>query len=217
MKSRSPQHPAPPRAGALALAAASLTLLVTSPGRAAVPEDGFGGTTRRLDNRPRSFTMYGGSAAASVLDTTAGAVPAIGGSLTAAFPLGKWLALELVGSGGVSAARRDEPNNAWVRLALGLRVERTDAWGLRPYGALRLVHIHFAPTQTWHDHPGASILGDSSHGLEHRSGVGVGLGLSHGLGASPLRMFAELEPSWVPIGHGPQLFAALTAGFGFAL
>lgn len=167
--------------------------------------------------RPRSFSLYAGSAAASVLDTSAGAVPALGGALTATIPLGRLFALELVGSAGVSAARAEEPNNAWLRLALGLRIERTDVWGFRPYGALRLVHLHFAPTQTWSDHPGASILGDSSHGLDHRSGLGLAGGFSHGLGDTPFRVFAELEPSWVPIGRGPKFFAATTFGLGVAL
>lgn len=175
------------------------------------------GTSANVRVRPRAFSIYAGGATASVLDTSAGAVPALGGSLTAAFPLGKLFALELVGSGGLSAARDTEPNNAWIRLALGLRLERTDAWGFRPYGAFRLVHIHFASTTTWRDHPGASILGDSSHGLEHRSGLGLAAGFSHGLGDSPFRVFAELEPSWVPIGHGPRFFASATFGFGVAL
>jgi len=167
--------------------------------------------------RPRALTLYLGSAGASVLDTSAGAVPAVGGSLGAGIPLGRLFALELIGSGGVSAARGEEPNNIWIRLALGLRVERTDAWGLRPYGALRVVHIHFAKAETWRDYPGASLLGDSSKGLDHRSGLGLAGGLSYGFGGSRFRFFGELEPSWVPIGRGPQLFAALTLGVGAAL
>lgn len=167
--------------------------------------------------RPRALTIYAGTAGISVLDTGAGAVPAIGGELGATFPLGKLFALELLGAAGLSAARDTEPNNIWIRLALGLRVERTDTWGLRPYGGLRLVHIHYAKAETWRDHPGASLLGDSSRGLDHRSGLGLVGGVSHGMGASRFRIFAELEPSYVPIGRGPQLFVAATFGFGAAL
>ena len=154
---------------------------------------------------------------ASVLDTGAGAVPALGGSLMATNPLGRLFALEIIGSGGISAARASEPNNAWLRLAIGVRLERTDVWGFRPYGALRIVHIHYAPTTTWRDYPGASFLGDSSKGLEHRSGLGLAAGFSHGLGDTRFRAFAELEPSWIAIGNGPKFFAAVTAGLGVAL
>lgn len=167
--------------------------------------------------RARSLTFYLGSAGVSVLDTSAGAVPAVGGSIGAGFPLGKLFALELIGSSGVSFARDDEPYNIWIRLALGLRVERTDAWGFRPYGALRLLHIHFARAETWRDNPAASILGDSSRGLDHRSGLGAAGGVSYGIGGSRFRVFGEVEPSWVPIGRGPKFFAAMTLGFGVAL
>ena len=135
----------------------------------------------------------------------------------ATHPLGRLFALEIIGSGGISAARASEPNNAWLRLAIGVRLERTDVWGFRPYGALRIVHIHYAPTTTWRDYPGASFLGDSSKGLEHRSGLGLAAGFSHGLGDTRLRAFAELEPSWIAIGNGPKFFAAVTAGLGVAL
>jgi hypothetical protein len=168
-------------------------------------------------SRSRSLTVYAGTAAISVLDTGAGAVTAIGGELGATFPLGRLFALELLGAAGGSAARDTEPVNLWIRLALGLRVERTDTWGLRPYGGLRLVHLHFAKAETWRDYPGASLLGDSSRGLDHRSGLGLVGGVSHGMGASRFRIFAELEPTYVPIGRGPQLFVAATFGFGAAL
>lgn len=169
------------------------------------------------NERPRSFTLWAGGAVASVLDTGAGAVPALGGQLAGTFPLGRLFALELQGSAGISAKVDTEPSNAWLRLALGLRLERTDAWGFRPYVAARIVHIHFAPSTTWRDYPGDSLLGSSSRGLEHRSGLGVGLGFSYGLGRSPFRVFADLEPSWVPIGDGPKLFAVLASGVAVAL
>lgn len=187
------------------------------PAAARADEEARDAPTPAKGERPRSLTIYLGSAGVSVLDTSAGAVPAVGGSLGAGVPLGKLFALELIGSGGVSAARDDEPNNIWIRLALGLRVERTDAWGVRPYGAFRIVHIHFAKAETWRDYPGASILGDSSKGLDHRSGLGLAGGVSYGMGGSRFRIFGEIEPSWVPIGRGPQLFAAATLGFGVAL
>jgi hypothetical protein len=175
------------------------------------------GASRATNERPRSFTLWAGGAVASVLDTGAGAVPALGGQLAGTFPLGRLFALELQGAAGISAKVDSEPSHAWLRLALGLRLERTDAWGFRPYVAARLVHIHYALSTTWRDYPGDSLLGSSSRGLEHRSGLGLGLGFSYGLGQTPFRVFADLEPSWVPIGNGPKLFAVLASGVAVAL
>lgn len=207
-------------ANARALASVAVVVSLAVPSSAAASADELpvnDAAGPREGERARALTFYLGSAGASVLDTSAGAVPAAGGSLGAVFPLGRLFALELVGSGGLSAARAEEPNNIWIRLALGLRVERTDGWGFRPYGAFRIVHIHFAKAETWRDYPGSSILGDSSKGLDHRSGLGVAGGFSYGFGQSRFRFFAEIEPSWVPIGRGPKLFAAATVGVGVAL
>ncbi|HEY1695392.1 MAG TPA: hypothetical protein VGG39_24655 [Polyangiaceae bacterium] len=154
--------------------------------------------------------------AGSVLDTARGAVPSTQGSLRLTLPLARALALELLGTAGF-AFGHDEPDDAWLRLGLGLRLE--DAWAsVRPYASFRLVHIHFAPSETWASHPLDSFAGSSTEGLQHRSGMATAVGISFPVprAGSPLRAMAEAELSWLPVGDPPSWFLGVEAGLGYA-
>ncbi len=167
--------------------------------------------------RPPAITVWTGGGVGSVFDTRVGPIPAAQGTLGVTVPLGRLFAVELSGAGAIAKGRGSEPDDAWGRLALGLRVERGDLWKMRPYGAVRLIHVHFAPLDTWTDHPGASLAGSSSHGLSHRSGLAAAIGLSYGLGDSRFRLYGELEPSWLAVGRGPSFFATASFGMGVTL
>jgi hypothetical protein len=162
---------------------------------------------------PRT-TLYASAGGGSVLDEAGGAAPSATSSLRLALPLGRWAALEGAGTSGYVLGR-GTPDDYWLRLAIGVRVEDAQQ-ALRPYAALRLVHVHFAPVSTWQEHPGASIAGSSTEGLQHRSGSalagGVTWALPHGGG---WRAMAEGELSWVPIGDPPAWFVSVEAGVGY--
>ena len=161
------------------------------------------------------IALYAAAGVGSVLDKGGGAAPAGDSSLTLTLPLARLVAVELMGSTGY-AIGHGTGDDFWARLALGLRVEDS-LRDLRPYGALRLVHLHYAPAETWVQHPFDSAAGSSSEGLQHRSGMGLAGGLSwtipHTRGRA--RVMAEAELSWVPVGTGPAWFLGTSAGIGY--
>jgi hypothetical protein len=138
--------------------------------------------------------------------------------LALTLPIVRLVAVELMGSTGYALGHTTgTEDDFWARLALGLRIEDS-LRALRPYGAFRLVHLHYAPVQTWLDHPGDSIAGSSSEGLQHRSGMALGGGLSWTVPRTKqkLRLMGEAELAWVPIGTGPAWFLTTTLGAGLA-
>jgi hypothetical protein len=154
-----------------------------------------------------------------VLDKPGGAAPAATGSLVVVLPLLRYLALELMGSAGYVRGDGASPDDGWLRLALGARVEDSHASrGFRPYGSIRFVHIHYATAETWKDHPADSFLGSSAAGLQHRSGMAAAGGVSwlipHTDGK--LRAMLEAEVSWVPIGTPPAWAVTSQLGLGYA-
>jgi hypothetical protein len=195
----------------LSLSMMSLVLASATRARAAdpdVPPDASRAAPR--------VTLYASAGGGSVLDKAGGPAPSATGSLRLALPLARFLALEVSGTSGY-AVGRGTPDDLWLRLALGLRVEDARR-ALRPYGALRLVHIHFAPVSTWEAHPGDSIAGSSTEGLQHRSGSALAGGLSWSFPYTQdrVRAMAEAELSWVPIGNPPAWFTTVEAGIGYA-
>jgi hypothetical protein len=162
-----------------------------------------------------SIALYAAAGPGSVLDTPKGAVVSAQGSLRLNLPLARLATLELMGSGGYAFGRA-EPDDAWLRLALGLRIEDALA-EIRPYGAFRLVHIHFASAETWSEHPLDSLAGSSTEGLQHRSGMSLATGISLPIAGTQgkLRGMAELELSWIPIGNPPAWFMGTEFGFGY--
>jgi hypothetical protein len=163
---------------------------------------------------PRT-TLYLSTGGGSVLDTPRGAVPSTQASLRLNLPLVRWAALELMATTGLSFGR-EEPDDFWARLGLGLRVEDATR-AIRPYGSLRLVHIHFASAQTWIDYPLDSIAGSSTEGLQHRSGMALATGLSATMpgSAGRVRAMVEVELSWIPVGDPPAWFVATELGLGY--
>jgi hypothetical protein len=188
-----------------------LVLASPSPARAAGAE---GGT----DTAPSTsrVAIYASAGGGSVLDKAGGPAPSATGSLRLALPMARFFAVEVSGSSGY-AIGRGTSDDFWLRLALGLRVEDAHR-ALRPYGVFRLVHIHFAPVSTWEAHPGDSIAGSSTEGLQHRSGAALGAGVSWAVPRTEdhLRAMAEIEVSWIPIGDPPSWFATAEAGFGYS-
>jgi hypothetical protein len=162
-----------------------------------------------------SSVIYAAAGAGSVLDKAGGPAPAATGSIHVALPLLRYLAVELMGSAGYVRGDGSSPDDMWMRLALGARVEDSRR-AFRPYGALRFVHIHYATAETWKDHPADSFLGSSAAGLQHRSGMAGALGLSwlipHTDGK--LRAMAEVELAWVPIGTPPAWAVTSEIGLG---
>jgi hypothetical protein len=194
---------------------ATLTVLAPRVARADADPDH---PMARTAESPR-VAIYAGSGVGSVLDKPGGAAPSGGTLLALTLPIARLVTVELIGSTGYALGHvTGTEDDFWARLALGLRIEdslRT----LRPYGAFRLVHLHYAPVQTWLDHPGDSIAGSSSEGLQHRSGMGLAGGVSwtvpHTKGR--LRLMGEGELSWVPIGTGPAWFLTTSLGLGLAI
>ncbi len=161
--------------------------------------------------------VYAAAGAGSVLDKAGGAAPAAVGSLVVALPLLRYATLELMGTAGYARGDGAAPDDMWLRLALGARLEDSRK-ALRPYGALRFVHIHYATAETWKDHPADSLLGSSSAGLQHRSGMALAGGMSwlvpHSDGR--VRAMLEAEVSWVPIGNPPAWAVTSELGLGYA-
>ncbi len=196
----------------LSLAPVASLLLASSTARAAPNPDAAPASP---STAPR-VAIYGAAGVGSVLDKPGGAAPSATTSLHLALPLTRVLALELMGTTGY-ALGHGTPDDFWARLALGLRLEDA-ARALRPYGALRLVHQHYAPVTTWEGHPGASIAGASNEGLQHRSGTALAGGVSWTVPHTDdrVRAMAEIEVSWVPVGDGPAWFATTELGIGYA-
>ncbi|HEY8087301.1 MAG TPA: hypothetical protein VIF09_05640 [Polyangiaceae bacterium] len=195
----------------LAVSTLSCALLSTCSAAAADPDAASHPPTQETHT-----ILYLATGGGSVLDTARGAVPSTQGSLRLDLPLARVVALELMGSAGF-AFGHDEPDDTWLRLALGLRIE--DAWAaFRPYAAVRLVHIHFAPSETWARHPLDSLAGSSTEGLQHRSGTAVAGGVSFPLPGTTgrLRAMAEAELSWIPVGDAPAWFLGVEGGLGYA-
>jgi hypothetical protein len=160
--------------------------------------------------------LYGSAGIGSVLSTPHGAVPSAQGSLHFTLPFGHYVAVELHGTLGYSIGT-SEPNDLWARLGLGVRVEKNNA-DFSPYGALRLVHLHYAPAEVWWEHPGASIAGSSASGIQHSSGMAAAFGVTWVVPSTDrrLRAMAELEGSWIPIGNAPEWFTTTEVGLGYA-
>jgi hypothetical protein len=196
------------RASSCVLASA---LFCTSLGHAAEsPAPAAGSST------PAS-AIYALTGAGSVLDKAGGAAPQAVGSLQVVLPLIHYASLELMGSAGYVRGDGSSPDDMWLRLGLGARIEDTHR-AFRPYGSLRFVHIHYATAETWKDYPVDSLLGSSSAGLQHRSGMALAFGVSWRIPHTDgkLRAMAELEGSWVPIGDPPAWAAMGEVGLGYA-
>jgi hypothetical protein len=165
---------------------------------------------------PGSTVVYSSAGFGSVLGAPHGPAPSVQGTFHVNLPFGHYVALELLFTAGyanVSAA----PNDFWGRIGLGLRFEKASQ-GLSPFGAFRLVHLHYAPAETWWEHPGASIAGSSADGLQHSSGMAAAFGVTWrfpGAGGH-VRGMAEIETSWIPIGNAPEWFATGEVGFGYS-
>lgn len=189
-----------------------VVVLVSRPARAdAVQPD-----APRVAPQPAPrLVLYGAAGVGSVLDKGGGAAPAGDSSLMLVLPIVRVVALELMGSTGYAVGHGTE-DDFWARLAIGLRIEDT-LRDLRPYGAFRLVHLHYAAAETWAQHPLDSIAGSSSEGLQHRSGMGLAGGLSWAIPRTQgrVRVVTEAELSWVPIGTGPAWFLTTSAGIGY--
>src|ERR1700685_1442048 len=78
-------------------------------------------------------TLYASAGGGSVLDKAGGPAPSAPGSVRLGLPLARFFALEVSGTSGY-AAGRGTPDDLWLRLALGLRIEDAHQ-ALRPYGA----------------------------------------------------------------------------------
>jgi hypothetical protein len=161
--------------------------------------------------------IYALTGAGSVIDKAGGPAPQAVGSLQVVLPLLHYVSLELMGSGGYVRGDGSSPDDMWLRLGLGARIEDTHR-AFRPYGSLRFVHIHYATAETWKDYPADSLLGSSSAGLQHRSGMALAFGVSWRVPHTDgkLRAMAELEGSWVPIGDPPAWAAMGEVGLGYA-
>ena len=123
-----------------------------------------------------TIVAYSSAGFGSVLGAPNGPAPSVQGTFHIDLPFGHYVALELLFTAGyanVSGA----PNDFWGRIGLGLRVEKASQ-AFSPFGAFRLVHLHYAPAETWWEHPGASIAGSSADGLQHSSGMAVAFGVT---------------------------------------
>jgi hypothetical protein len=152
----------------------------------------------------------------SVVDSPHGAIPAAVGSLRVNIPFGGLFALEAVGTTGY-AVGREEADTAWLRLALGARLEAI-LRAFSPFAAFRLLHIHYAPATIWENHFGDALAGSSAVGLQHRSGMALATG-AHWIvpgTARRVRFMLEVEGSWIPIGNGPEWFVTSEVGLGYA-
>jgi hypothetical protein len=180
-----------------------------------------GADSARADSLPSTpppgpvHVLYASAGVGAVLQTPHGAIPSAQGTLRFTLPFGRHVALEVLGTTGYAIGTR-EPNAFWARLGLGFRVEANGPT-LSPYGAFRLVHLHFASAETWWEHPGASIAGSSSEGLQHSSGMAMAFGVTWPVAGarSHFCAMAEVEGSWIPVGNAPEWFLTTEVGLGY--
>jgi hypothetical protein len=195
-----------------ALAACAIGLLLSS--RA----DAEPAPVAPADVKANAPVVYTSAGVGSILATPHGPGPSATGTLRLGLPFGRLFSAELFLSAGY-ALLPAEPNSFWGRIGLGLRVGKNGPT-FTPYGAFRLVHMHYAPAEVWWEHPGSSILGSSADGLQHSSGMAAAAGVSWPFPfpktRGHLRGMAELEASWIPIGNAPPWFLTGEVGVGYA-
>lgn len=113
-----------------------------------------------------------------------------------------------------------------LRLALGPRLDilRTASRKVRLIGEVAFVHMHEAPVSIWKDHPLESLAGSSDHGLHHRFGAEVGLGLiltpwidAKGWVARRSRILIRAAGQWLPDDHGRSFYFSATTALGLAI
>jgi hypothetical protein len=88
-----------------------------------------------------------------------------------------WLRAELLLGLGAYA----QPVDVLTVIRLGARLEWPTQGGLRPYLHVYFAHQHEAGWEHVSADPVPVIIGLSEHGVNHRSGVETGLGLSYDL------------------------------------
>jgi hypothetical protein len=121
---------------------------------------------------------------------------------------------------------RDPESSLALRLCFGFRIDmvRTESRKVRLQGTLAFAHQHEAPISGWRDHPGENLLGESSSGLGHRSGVEAGVGVlftpwidSRNGFLRRTRALVRFSAMWLPDDAGPPLYLALITSVGMAL
>jgi hypothetical protein len=197
----SPPAAAPPASAPAAAPPAAPT--------AAAPAESAPAAPARVKAPSALYLTYGGGA---IADQARGAFT---GSLVMTRPLWRGLSLEIGGAIGWSPSGPAREDLAWGRLSLGARLEPVRA-RLRPFVAVRAMHIHMATLATWRMHPVDSAAGSSEHGLGHRSGLALAGGGSWEVPGTKerLRLVLALEGAWIAIGHGPRFMLDAQMGAG---
>ncbi|RMG19327.1 MAG: hypothetical protein D6729_05590 [Deltaproteobacteria bacterium] len=119
---------------------------------------------------PLSFT----SQAAPTLQMAGGGAT---GQLTVRYRFHPSFFVDGVGRSGIVVPKGFAPDDTFF-LALAAGVGwRVDLGQWIPRVALRFTHIHHATFESWHRTPWASLAGDSSGTVQHRSGAELAVGL----------------------------------------
>lgn len=159
---------------------------------------------------PRT-TLFAGAGAGVISGTGEAYIPL---SLGLVVPLAPWIAADAEAQSGT--APTGEQGTYLARLAAGARLT-TIGGRLRPFGALRFVHIHMAPLGEWLDDP-LGMLGGANEAIVHRSGLAVSGGATYRLlEASPHWYLApSAEVFWIALGDGPRFTGSVQIALGWA-
>lgn len=126
----------------------------------------------------------------------------------------RWLRPELsVGLGAYAG-----PDEMVTAIRIGTRLEWPSDARLKPYVWLAFAHNHEVGFQNAKDHPVTSALGLSEDGVNHRSGLDTGLGLSYELPRRKDSMFAGRLNARASLtnmlGSGPPRYLDLMVSVG---
>ena len=133
-------------------------------------------------------------------------------------PLLDWLRADIQGASFWGSQGNQEEGFFGLVLHAGVRfapwrIGRTT----EPYFALRFCHMHEAPRSIWGDHFFSSLAGSSDHGLGHRSGASIALGIDAPLFPSMhwWRIGADVE--LITMFDEPVIYVngAVFLGYGF--
>ena len=115
------------------------------------------------------------------------------------------------------ASEAGDPDQLYLALGAGVAWIQNltpSEWDFRT--SLRLTHVHHAPTDSWLDTPGSNVAGDSTGGVQHRSGaewaVGVLAPRLSRLWGHSLRWEIEAQLSTLPSSDHFVWASGLTVG-----
>ena len=171
---------------------------------------------------PRAFrfrcdAIYAGAGAGAIAPEHVGTFDA---RIQAVLAVTDWAMIEgnLLGVGFSAVDHHGvSDTSAGFGFGVGLRVAPSASWRVRPYGAVRVSHLHLSP-DPWGEHAHAGTSSVSDHVSQHRFGAALATGFDFGLLGpdSRLRLGFDAEATALS-GTGANLLLQGVAMLGVAL